>query len=335
MFAPARIFADNVEAYLTAGLPAFPVNTQLKKPMVKGWQHSSPRRSRAWARVAKLGSASGLGVLMGAPSGLTEIDVDGDGEAWLALAVERFGDTPIKIRTASGKAKLWYRSNGEGRRIRPFEALPIDVLGGGFTIAPPSWREDLAASYMFFEGGIENVPALPKIASQALETSQIFSSRTVENGKRNRTLWLYCMTQAQHCDDTEALIDVAEAWASTLMDPLTRAEIRKTAQSAWRYEISGRNFVGVRKPQLTEQDRVMDSLIDRPEAFTLLQLFARWHSNKTSFAIAPTSMSAAGTPPWPRRRIEKARDVLLHRGFLKELSPPKRGKKAGRYRLIN
>jgi len=77
----------------------------------------------------------------------------------------------------------------------------------------------------------------------------------------------------------------------------------------------------------------MDDLLDQPEAFTLLQMFQRWHSNRQSFAIAPTAMSAAGSPPWPRRRIENARDVLLQRGFVEELAAPIRGRKSGLYRL--
>ncbi|WP_283176817.1 GDSL-type esterase/lipase family protein [Gemmobacter sp. 24YEA27] len=78
------------------------------------------------------------------------------------------GDTSIIIRTASGKAKLWYRHNGEGRHIRPFNGLPIDVLGGGFTIAPPSWREDIGEAYSFIKGGLSDIANLPGIQPGAM-----------------------------------------------------------------------------------------------------------------------------------------------------------------------
>jgi len=71
--------------------------------------------------VPKLGDADGVGLLMSAPSGLTEIDFEGDGDAWLKPALEQFGETSVKIRTATGKAKLWYRDNGEGVTLGPFD----------------------------------------------------------------------------------------------------------------------------------------------------------------------------------------------------------------------
>ena len=78
----------------------------------------------------------------------------------------------------------------------------------------------------------------------------------------------------------------------------------------------------------------MDELIDQPDAFTLLLMFKRWHSHRPTFAIAPRAMSEAGSPPWPRRRIAIARDVLVERGFIVEVAPPRRGISAGHYRLV-
>lgn len=329
----ARIYGEHAEEYAVAGLPAFPVNTRHKRPAVRGWQRATPQRTRAWASVDKLGAADGLGIVMGKPSGVTEVDVDGVGEAWLAAAVERFGETPIVIRTASGKAKLWYRHSGERRHIRPFTGQPIDVLGNGFTIAPPSWREDLGASYGFRKGGLDALDRLPRINPSAFETGFQRAAQGVRDGERNNTLWRYCMAQARHCDDVGALIDVADTWAGCFPDPLGRAEIERCARSAWEYEAKGRNYLGLRKPQVTEGDKTMDALLDEPDAFVLLHYFQRWHGNRPSFAIAPTAMSEAGSPPWSRHRIGKARDVLLERGFIEQLAAPIRGRRSGRYRL--
>lgn len=105
----------------------------------------------------RLKAADGIGIVMGKPSGITEVDVDAVGDAWLSAATERFGETcPIIIATASAKAKLWYQHNGEGRHIRR-TATPIDILGTGFTIAPPSWRDDLGADYRFIRGGLDDL----------------------------------------------------------------------------------------------------------------------------------------------------------------------------------
>ncbi|MDU8946117.1 bifunctional DNA primase/polymerase [Ovoidimarina sediminis] len=322
------VFAQHAEAYAAAGLPAFPVNTRNKRPAILGWRTATPQKARQWAQNERLREADGLGLLMGRPSGITEIDVDGAGEAWLAAAIERFGETPIAIRTASGKFKLWYQHNSEGRHIRPFDGLPIDVLGDGFTIAPPSWREDLGAAYAFISGSIEAIGNLPTLREAIQRPGE-----TVGTGKRNDTLWRYCMAHARHCDDVEALIDVAATWAGAFPDPLPTSEIERCARSAWGYEATGRNYLGLRKPQITGGDRMMDALIDEPDALVLLQYFRRWHSNRPAFAIAPRAMSEAGSPPWHWTRIVKARDILLERRFLEELSAPIRGHKAGRYRL--
>lgn len=77
----------------------------------------------------------------------------------------------------------------------------------------------------------------------------------------------------------------------------------------------------------------MDDLLDQPEAYLLLQMFRRWHRSRPFFAIAPRAMSAAGSPPWHFSRIERARDVLLDRGKIEEVIPPRQGKNAGHYRL--
>lgn len=327
------IYSQHAPIYADAGLPVFPVNVRNKKPAVRNWQNATPRQSRGWANSERLAANDGLGIVMGKPSGITEIDVDAVGDAWVTAALERFGDTPVVIRTASGKAKLWYRHSGEGRHVRPFNGLPIDVLGGGFTIAPPSFREDLGTSYAFRTGGIEDIADLPAIKQGALSDGFTRAPEAVQVGERNDALWRYCMGQARHCDDLEALIDVALTWASAFPEPLSSQEAEACARSAWGYETTGRNYLGLKKPQLTEGDKIMDDLIDQPEAYLLLQMFRRWHRQRPFFAIAPRAMSEAGSPPWPRRRIAMARDVLLERGYIIEVIPPRRGISAGHYRL--
>ncbi len=327
------IYDQHMPAYADAGLPVFPVDPRAKRPAVRGWQKADPRLARGWAKRRNLAECDGLGIVMGKPSGITEVDVDAVGDAWLYGAVQRFGDTPIVIRTASGKAKLWYRHNGEGRHIRPLHGQPIDVLGGGYTIAPPTWRGDLGESYRFLRGGIGDIANLPTIRTDALEQGFSRAAEGIQRGERNDGLWRYCMAQARSCDDVEALIDVAVTWASAFHEPLSPTEAERCARSAWAYESSGRNYLGLRKPILNRREMVMYELRRYPDAYYLLMLFQQWHSHRPTFAIAPKAMSDAGNPPWPRRKIERARDVLLEQGYLVEVSPPRRGIRAGQYRL--
>jgi len=64
--------------------------------------------------------------------------VDTPDERVLADALGRHGPTPLVIRSGSGNWQAWYRNGGEPRRVRPWADKPIDILGDGFTVAPPS-----------------------------------------------------------------------------------------------------------------------------------------------------------------------------------------------------
>lgn len=78
----------------------------------------------------------------------------------------------------------------------------------------------------------------------------------------------------------------------------------------------------------------MDELQDAPDAYFLLSVYRRYHENRAEFGIGPTAMSRAGNPPRQRSRNERARDVLLQRGFIAEVTAPDgRRRMAGRYRL--
>lgn len=325
------VFSQHAATYLDAGLAPFPVDTRTKRPLVKNWNRAGARASRAW--LDRFGDADGIGIGMGERSRIVEVDVDLAGDAALAAALDRFGETPVTIRTASDKSKAWYRHAGEGRRIRAIEGLPIDILGGGFTIAPPSYRADLGRGYAFLTGGVADLDRLPTIRANALDAPRhLLTAAGIPEGQRNIKLFLACMTHARHCDDVEALIDVAQTFAGQMPVPLNPNEVERTARSAWRYEAEGRNFVGLRRPQLNGWDKAMDDLSDTPDAFYLWSIFLRFHHNRAEFAIAPAAMAAS--LGWHKSRIVRARDILIERGFIEIVRPPCwRTRRSGAYRL--
>lgn len=327
----AGVYARHAGDYLDAGLAVFPVDTDGKRPAVTGWQSAGQNAARAW--IAKKGDCQGIGLVVGKRSRIVEVDVDAAGPAWLQLATEQFGELPVTIRTASGKAKIWYRHNGEGRSIRPFKDMPVDILGGGFTITPPSFHQGHGRAYAFMTGGLAELERLQPMRAEALAGRSFKPTHRVCTGERNTQLWRWCMAEARNCDDVEALIDAAESWTSCFDEPLPLKEIRAAAKSAWRYEVSGRNFIGRKNPQVVRSDEWMDQLSDAPDGFYLLSMFRRFHSNRGEFVIAPAAMSKAGAPPWHVSRIRRARDALLERGFLEQISAPQRGGKPGQYRL--
>ena len=100
-----------------------------------------------------------MGFCPGRRSGLTILDVDTPDERVLTDALDRHGATPVIVRSGSGNFQAWYRNSGETRRIRPEPDKPIDILGGGFVVAPPS--RGTKGCYQFVQGDLDDLGRLP------------------------------------------------------------------------------------------------------------------------------------------------------------------------------
>jgi hypothetical protein len=130
------------------------------------------------------------------------LDVDTTDETVLSDALARHGASPLIVRTGSGKFHAYYRHNGERRRIRPWQELPIDIIGGGVAVAPPS--KVLKGDYKIIHGHIDDLDRLPlakglKDVQQYLHKSNYSDTDTglVQEGRRNATLWEHCMRNAK------------------------------------------------------------------------------------------------------------------------------------------
>ena len=56
-------------------------------------------------------------------------------------------------------AYLWgWRHAGERRHVRPYENRPVDILGGGYVVAPPSISTK--GSYEIIEGTLDDLANL-------------------------------------------------------------------------------------------------------------------------------------------------------------------------------
>ena len=108
----------------------FPLGEQ-KKPAVKQWGKIGLPASASLA--TRFTESHGLAFVTDQRNGVAIVDVDSVDERVLADALARHSETLIIVRTTSGKFHLYYRFNGELRLIRPFEGLPIDILGIGAT----------------------------------------------------------------------------------------------------------------------------------------------------------------------------------------------------------
>jgi hypothetical protein len=83
--------------------------------------------------------ASAFGYYCGRRNGVTVLDVDTTDERVLSDAMNRHGQTPIVVRTGSGKFHALYRFNNEKRAVRAWDGLPIDLLGAG--LAMGNWTK--------------------------------------------------------------------------------------------------------------------------------------------------------------------------------------------------
>ena len=106
-----------------------------------------------------------------AVGGICVLDVDTSDERIFADALSEFGATPFHVRSGSGNWQAWYRNTGlEGRRVRPDPSRPMDVLGNGFVVAPPS--RVTKGTYEIVSGSLDVLPHLPPIQGSSAPTTQ-------------------------------------------------------------------------------------------------------------------------------------------------------------------
>jgi hypothetical protein len=207
-------FAEWQPRYAEQGISTFPV--QDKKPAVRGYLKVGPDRSRELAQ--KFARHDAFGFALGRHSNIAVLDVDTSDERVLADALLRHGSTPIVVRSGSGNYQAWYRYRGERRRLRPWQGYPIDILGRGYVVAPPSAGS--RNSYAFIQGSLDDVAALPVLRGLDVAARLIArTERAICEGRRNQALWDHCMQQAHHCGSFDDLLDVAGTFNKERCEP--------------------------------------------------------------------------------------------------------------------
>lgn len=344
------VFATYQPVYADHGIATFPLNDN-KRPAVKGWNKIGQRASREFA--SKFTDANALGFVTNHKNGLTVLDVDSTDEQVLADALTRHGETPMIVRTASGKSHAYYRHNGERRRIRPWDGLPIDVLGtGGLVVAPPTVVTK--GGYEFIQGGLDDITRLPVMrdldasfyvatgrAEQELvlpddvlasDNTPLARDGSIAEGARNDTLWRFCMSHAAaHRIKTgttigrDALIEVAHKCNADCSPPVSDTEVIAIAASAWGYDARGDNWFGTGRRVVASHDEI-DQL--SPDAFYLLSVLRRHHWGR-EFIVANAMADTLG---WSRKRFAAARAELGSLGKITLLRPANQWQGAALYR---
>jgi hypothetical protein len=257
-------------------------------------------------------------------SGVTVVDVDAP--ELVAVALARFGDTPIKVRTPSGGMHLYYRANGEGRRIR-LDDRAVDILGAGsMVVVPPSIRPSgshAGKAYTFEAGSWADLKRLP-----VLKPGSLYDGRTQYEGNRDNSLFSFLLRQAYACDTPDDLTDVARDFNDTVCQPpLPDGQVLKIARSAWKYQEEGRNWA--REPAravFTKED--IDHLTANPDAFAFEARLRVAHGTKhKTFALAATSMARDNVMPgWERKRYMRLTKWLVRQGRLEQVHKGGKGR---------
>ena len=307
--------------YADHNIPTFPVQflEGVKKPAIRHWQKAGLRFSAKL--TAKFGDAEALGFCCGRPSGITVLDVDTSDDKVLADALNRHGQTPIVVRSGSGNWQAWYAANDEGRHIRPNPSVPIDILGGGFCVAPPSIGT--RGPYQLIQGTLDDLDRLPVMQNLEAAFADKDLSRLrvptreggrIPDGMRGTELFKHCMRQARHCDNLEALVDVARTFnADALGPPKPDDVVVKTARSAWGYEERGENWVS--RPRVSVSKKELDL---PPQALWLLCRLHFLNGPNAEFMIANGFAKHLG---WSENMLRTNRKRLLEAGYIRETRP--------------
>jgi hypothetical protein len=314
------IFPKWQPRYAERGIATFPIGDG-KKPSIRAWQKVGLKGSAELAE--KFANADALGYVTGRRSNVTVLDIDTTDEKAAEDAIRRHGQPAIVTRTASGKSHLLYRYNGEGRRIRPWPDLPIDVLGDrGYALAAPS--KLATGAYEIIHGHLDDLDRLKPMAgalSRAISIPLPPKWAGMRQGDgRNRALWERCMRTGGGCS-VDRMMEIARNANQMFKDPLMDAEVVKIATSAWQYDAAGLNFFT--RPRIMLDHDVFDTLCTRNhDAILLLLKLERHHGGNDSFVLSKTMCTSMG---WGLPRWYAARDLLVKTGVIRRIEPGGRG----------
>jgi hypothetical protein len=338
-------FTDAAATWIAAGVVPLPLGgVDGKRPLVS---HPAKLGRRAALDIAgrpQFADAPGLGFWCGERNGLTVLDIDSSTDSELQYAIDTYGDSPVIVRTASNKAHLYFRHNGERRRIRPDRAHDIDILGeGGFAVAPPSARP-AGGRYRFERGGLADFSRLPTIKRSAIaqfEPVTVPQTRkpargtdeVVANiGQRNNTMFRLACALAQTAEDRDVLLVQMRAANAAQAVPLPDDELQRAVGSAWRYREQGSLMV----PGVAESSLILPASIAEHAMATgnldvagLMMMVRKYHSEPgKSFALSPVAMAAANKiKGWSPNRYRYAIREAMNLGLLVLVHMGGRGKR--------
>jgi bifunctional DNA primase/polymerase-like protein/primase-like protein len=323
--------------YAERGIATFPVrfipdgNGKINKvPAVQHYMKFGLRGSTELTR--KFADADGIGFALGNRNKIAVVDVDTPDENMVSNVLDYYGQSPLIARSPSGGHHVYYKHNGQQRRrIRdPYwreRGAPVDVLGNGFIVAPPSCGPK--GPYQFVQGDIDDLVRLPimrTIASPTQASPPVVQSTTVSTissiteGRRNTELWRFCMRQAHSAANFAELLERARRFNESCWPPLEEDEMTNAVQSAWSYTEKGLNRFGQHGAWLAIEE--IATMTHEQDALVLLA-FLRAHNGKWATFMCANGLGE--TFGWHRVRMAQARRRLIELGHLKPVRQAGKG----------
>ena len=205
--------------------------------------------------------------------------------------------------------------------MRAWEGLPIDLLGAGLAIAPPS--RVAKGEYQIIEGHLDDLDRLPIM--RELE-GRLYNgsvgprprgdrSAMREGDGRNYQLWQRLMREAHYCDTHEQLLDRAHTLNEEFAEPMQQTEVAKIAKSAWGYTERGENRFGQHGVWFATPE-ANELITSSQDDFLLLSYLRANNGPDSTFWVAD---GLADTLGWRRQKLAAARQSLIQRGYVKRL----------------
>jgi len=351
------------ELYARHNIPTIPIGAN-KRPAVRGFKIASLTvdKSRAYMRCRP--DADALGVPDGRLSGLVRVDIDEPGDDVVAKVIRRAGDTPAKVRAASGKTHLIYADNGERRltgapgkaNARPWDDIKADLCGAaGYSISPPSrtngGKYELLGDFTL-EQLLENRHRLPRI--QGLEPRAFVPPQTelvaaneieaqrwgelplsrVPIGDRDSAFYPVVARICKRVFLSGGIKDhvmIEAAGRNTEFQiPLGDCEVIAKVNHWWDETLAGRNQYGTGQGPGMRR-RWMQALSGDPPLFTLLcWLKEQNRPNSDGFLVADGLVALLGGW-WSKKKLSEYRRRLIEDGWILLIRAPRR-KRAALYR---
>jgi hypothetical protein len=314
------IYEKFAPQYAELGLVCIPVDRN-KRSRVRGWEKLSVESYRKFLITH---ADANIALLDGTPGGITRVDID-DAKLFKEC-LERFGETPVITKTPSGGFHLFYRSNGEKRKLG-VEGKKIDILGRcGYGLVPGSMTD--AGTYQFIAGSLIDLGGnLPHMKAVPQPHSVVPEQMQAGDG-RNTSLFDALRNEARHCKDEAELIVLANTLNNNFAEPLSANEVRRTAGSVWRYVQEGRLLVKGCEPATLITKSINDELNDKEMKLFIELTLAHGAKKGAPFVLA---QQAAKNFKMSVHALRLAQAGLEAKGFIEVLQ---RGEYAKRHPTI-